>query len=51
MLDLPIDFNRIEVPHLNPSDRFKILQSAQCGKGFVRHGKTAGGRRHPVLAV
>ena len=50
MLDLSVDLVRIEVSHLNPPGRFKILQSAQCGKGVMRDCKAAGGGRHPVEA-
>ena len=50
MLDLSVDLVRIEISHFHPSGRFKILQSAQCGKGVMRDCKAAGGGRHPAEA-
>ena len=50
MLDLSVDLVRIEVPDLNPSGRFKILQTPQSGKGVMRDCKADGGDRHSIQA-
>jgi hypothetical protein len=43
MLDLSVDLVRIKISHLNPSDRFKVLQTSQSSQCVVSDCKAAGG--------